>query len=111
MLRHRVLLHSFVFKLEYCVHQHQDAQRQNAGDHHGDGVDRRWDVVDGHHDVHVVEGQLAVSAVTFAARALHVRLVATHPVAQDGLGVSGFHRQLLVVELPVLLPLVEVRVV
>lgn len=111
MLRHGVLLHSFVFKLKDRVHQHQDAQRQDARDHHGDGVDCRRDVVDGHHDVHVVQGQLAVTTVTLVARALHVGLVAAHPVAQDGLWVSGFHRQLLVVELPVLLPLVEVGVV
>lgn len=111
MLPNGVLLHSFVFKLKDCVHQHQDAQRQNAGDHHSDGVDSRGHIVDGHHDVHIVKGQLAVSAVTLAAGALHVRLLAAHPVTQDGLGVSGFHRQLLVVELPVLLPLVEVCVV
>lgn len=111
VLRHGVLLHSFVLELKDGVHQHQDAQRQDARDHHGDGVDRRRDVVDGHHDVHVVEGQLPVAAVTLAARALDVGLVAAHPVAQDGLGVSGLHRQLLVVELPVLLPLVEVGVV
>lgn len=111
MLRHGVLLHSFVFELKDGVHQHQDAQRQNARDDHSNGIDRRRDIVDGHHDVHVVEGQLAVAAVALAAGALHVGLVAAHPVAQDGLGVSGFHRQLLVVELPVLLPLVEVGVV
>ncbi len=111
MLRHGVLLHAFVFKLKNRVHQHQDAQRQNARDHHGDGVDCRRDIVNGHHDVHVVKGQLAVSAVTLAAGALHVRLVAAHPVTQDGLGVSRFHRQLLVVELPVLFALVEICVV
>lgn len=111
MLSHGVLLHSFVFELKDGVHQDQDAQRQDAGNHHGDGIDRRWDIIDGHHDVHIVEGQLAVTAVSIATGSLHVRLVAAHPVTQDGLWVSGFHRQLLVVELPVILPLVEVGVV
>ena len=109
VLSHGALLHSFVFELENGVDQHQDAQRQDAGDHHGDGVDRRWDVVDGHYDVYVIQRQLAVAAVV--AGALHVGLVAAHPVAQDGLWIPGFHCQLLVVELPVLLPLIEVCVV
>lgn len=111
VLRHGVLLHPFVFELKNRVDQHQDAQRQDARDHHGDGVDRRRDIIDGHHDVHVIVGQCAVSAVTAATGALDVGLVAAHPVAQDRLWISGFYRQLLVVELPVLLLLVEVGVV
>lgn len=80
VLRHGVLLHSFVFKLKNRVDQHQDAQRQDARDHHSDGVDCRRGIVDGHHDVHVIEGQCAVSTVTVATRVLHVGLVAAHPV-------------------------------
>lgn len=78
VLCHRVLLRSFVLELKNGVDQHQDAQRQDAGDDYSDGVDRRGDVVEGHHDVHVVMVQLAVSTVV--AGALHVRLEAAHPV-------------------------------
>lgn len=105
------LLRPLVFELKDGVNQHQDAQRQHAGNHHGDGVDRWRDIVDGHHDVHVVQGELAVATVTLPSGALQLRLVAAHPVSQDGLGVAGLHRQLLVVKLPVLLPPVEVGVV
>lgn len=111
MLRHGVLLDSFVFKLKDRVHEHQDAQRQNARDHHGDGIDCRGDVVDGHNDADIIRGQLAVPRVTVVAGALHVGLVAAHPVTQDGLWISRFHSQLLVIKFPVLLPLVEVGVV
>lgn len=78
MLHDRVLLRSFALKLENGIDQHQDAERQDAWYHHGDGVDGRGDIVDGHDDVHVVKGQLPVSAV--AAGALHLGLVAAHPV-------------------------------
>lgn len=107
-LRRRVLLRSFVLELENGVDEHQDAQRQDAGDDHGDGVDRRGDVVEGHHDVHVVEGRLPVPTVV--AGALHVGLEAAHPVTQNRLWVSRFNFELLVVKLPVVFPLVEVGI-
>lgn len=109
VLRHHgALLRAFVLELKDGVDQHQDAQRQDAGDHHGDGVDRGGDAVEGHHDVHVVRGQLAVSTVI--PRALQVGLEAAHPVLQNRLGISRLHRQLLVVKLPVVVPLVEVGI-
>lgn len=111
VLRHSILLHTFVFKLKNRVHQDQDAERQDAGDHHSDGVYSCRDVIDGHHDVHVIERQLAVTTVTVATCAFHIGLIAAHPVTQDGFWVSRLHRQLLVVKLPVLLSFVEVGVV
>lgn len=92
VLRGGVLLRPLVFELKDGVNQHQGAQRQDAGNHHGDGVDRRRDIADGDRDVHVVQGQLTVTAVTLTSGALQLRLITAHPVTQDGLGVPGFHR-------------------
>lgn len=99
-----VLLHAFVLELKDGVDQDQDAEREDAGDHHGDGVDGARHVVDGHHDVHVVEGQMPVFVL------LHLRLVAAHPVLQDGLGVAGLHVQFLVIKLPIILAFVEIGI-
>ena len=91
-LRGGVLLRPLVFELKDGVNQHQDAQQQDAGDHHGDGIDRWRDILDGDHDVHVVQAQLAVAMVTPTSGELRFRLVTAHPVTQDGPGVAGFHR-------------------
>lgn len=106
--QHGALPGPFVFKLDDGVDQHQDAQGQDAGDHHRDGVDRGGDAVEGHHDVHVVRGQLAVSTVPTGA--LQVGLEAAHPVPENRPGIPRLNPQLLVVEPPVVLFLVEVGV-
>ena len=104
VVRRHGLLHSFVLELEDGVDQDQDAERQDAGDDHGGGVDCAGHVVDGHHDVHVVVGELPVPV------AIQIRLVTAHPVLEDGLRVARLHGQLLVVKLPIVLPLVKVGV-
>lgn len=87
--------------LQDGVEQHQQTQRQDAGNHHGDGVDRRRDILRGDPDVYVVQVRLPVAMVTLQLGP------AAHPVPQDGPWVAGLHRQPLVVKLPVVRPPIE----
>lgn len=117
-LRHRVLwpcdshplLHG-AFAVQYVsgrplplelkdgVDQHQQAERQDAGNDDGDGFNRAGFIVQFNHHVLVL-------------RRLHVGVdgpeVASHEVFEDGARVAGLHPQPVVVELPVLFVLVEV---
>lgn len=86
-------------ELKDGVDQHQQAERQDAGDDDGDGFDRAGFVVQFDHDVLVL-------------RRLRVGVdgsqVAAHEVFEDGARVARLHPQPVVVELPVLFVLVEV---
>lgn len=101
---HNVLLHLFVFKLEDCVYQDKDTQRQDAGDHHCNGIDSAGHVIYCHHDIHIIVREAPVLAP------LNILLVTAHPVFEDRPGVAWLHTQPLVIKLPVLLPFVKVGV-
>lgn len=101
---HNILLHLFVFKLEDCVYQDEDTQRQNARDHNCDCIYSARHIVYCHHNIHVIVGEASVFT------SLNILLVTAHPVFEDWPGVARLHAQPLVIELPVLLPFVEVGV-
>lgn len=88
-------------ELHHSVDQHQQAQREHAGDDDGDRLHRVGLVVQLDHHV-------SVAVVGWWAGGVDGHQLTTHEVLEDGAWVARLHPQELVVELPVLLPLVEV---
>lgn len=87
-------------ELKDGVDQHQQAERQDAGNDDGDGFDSAGFTVQFNHDVLVIRRlQVGVDG----------REVASHEVFQDRARVARLHPQPVVVELPVFFTLVEVR--
>lgn len=89
-------------ELHHRVDQHQQAQRQHARDDDGDGL----------HRVHLVvqlDHHVCAAVVTWWPGRVDGPQLAAHEVFEDGARVARLHPQELVVEFPVLLPLVEVR--
>lgn len=97
-------------ELEYSVEEDHHAQRQYTGDGDGHCFLCAPCAVQFDHDINV-----AVVVVAFLRRrgapvpvVVSRQAVAAHEVPQDGPRVAGLHAKQLIVELPVLLPLVEV---
>ena len=88
-------------ELHHGVDQHQEAQRQHAGNDDGDGLHRVRLVVQLDHDVRG-------AVVGRRPGGVDGRQVAAHEVLEDGTRVARLHSEELVVELPVLLTFVEV---
>ncbi|TNN67476.1 hypothetical protein EYF80_022282 [Liparis tanakae] len=105
-----VALRALPPELENGVEEDHHAQGQDAGDSDGHGFLRAPRAVQFDDDVHVA----VVVVALLRHRGVPVPVgvggeaVAAHEVPQDGPRVAGLHAQHLVVELPVLLPLVEV---
>lgn len=77
--------------------QRKDGEQQQDGQHHRSRVHGPLPSI-----VHLDDDDLFAFFILAAARA------AAHPVPEHGLGVARLHLQLLVVELPVAVPLVEI---
>lgn len=88
-------------ELHHSVDQHQQAQREHAGDDDGDGLHRVRLVVQLDHHVRV-------AVIGRRPGGVDGRQLAAHEVLEDGTRVARLHSEELVVELPVLLTLVEV---
>lgn len=88
-------------ELHHSVDQHQQAQCQHAGDDDGDGLHRVRLVVQLDHHVRV-------AVVGRRPGGVDGRQLAAHEVLEDGARVARLHSEELVVELPVLFPLVEI---
>lgn len=86
-------------ELHHSVDEHQQAQCQHTGDDDGDGFYRVSLVVQLDHHVRVA---------VVSRWASRVDGLTAHEVLEDGAWVARLHSEELVVELPVLLPLVEV---
>lgn len=97
-------------ELENGVEEDHHAQRQNAGDGDGHGFLRAPRAVRFHDDVHVagVVVALLCHRETPVPVGVDRQAVTAHEVPQNGPGVARLHTKQLVVELPVLFPLVEV---
>lgn len=88
-------------ELYHSVDQHQQAQQEHAGDDNGDGLHRVGLVVQLDHHV-------GAAVVGWWARGVDGHQLAAHKVLEDGARVARLYSEELVVELPVLLPFVEV---
>lgn len=88
-------------ELHHSVDQHQQAQREHAGDDDGDGLHRVRLVFQLDHHVRV-------AVIGWRPAGVDGRQIATHEVLKDGTRVARLHTEELVAELPVLLALVEV---
>lgn len=88
-------------ELHHGVDQHQQAQCEHAGDDDGDGLHRVGLVVQLNHDVRV-------AVVSRRAGGVDRHQLAAHEVFEDGARVAWLHSEELVIELPVLFPLIEV---
>lgn len=88
-------------ELHHSADQHQQAQRKHARDDDGDGLHRVGLVVQLDHNVRV-------AVIGRWAGGVNGHQLAAHKVLEDGARVAWLHSEELVVELPVLLPLVEV---
>ncbi len=88
-------------ELHHSVDQHQQAQRQHTGDDDGDGLHRARLVVQLDHHV-------GVAVVGWRSGGVNGCQLTAHEVLQDGARVARLHSEELVVELPILLPFVEV---
>lgn len=115
-LLHRALAVQYVAlralppELENGVEEDHHAQRQNAGDGDGHRFLRAARAVqfDDHVNVAVVVVPLLGRRRTPVPVGVGRITVASHEVPQDGPRVAGLNAKQIVVELPVLLPLVEI---
>lgn len=105
-----VALRALPPELENGVEEDHHAQRQHTGDGDGHGLLRAPRGAPLDHHVHVAVVIVALLRHRGAPVPLVIRrqAVAAHEVPENGPRVAGLHAQQLVVELPVLLPLVKV---
>lgn len=92
---------SFPLELEYSVNQDKEAQGQNARNDNGYGFHSAGCVVQFDDNVYVILRAVSVFVPVCWP-------VTAHKILEDGSGVSRFHPEHLVVELPVFLAFVEI---